>query len=659
MYIGEIKIENFRCFGEENDAFKMDVEPGLTAFVGENDSGKTAIIDALRFALRTRDQEYLRLSEEDFHRKPGAKEATKEIRVRCKFVSLDHDDKASFVEYLSYEEGDTVLYLNWIARDRSKQFGGRQFYASDYRTGTKAEGPSLDGEARELLKATYLRPLRDAEKALSTGRGSRLSQILQHTTEVRDHGEQYDPADPNPENLSVLAVGDYASDLLEKRQGIAKARERLNDEYLQKLSFAGDLLRGRVSVGKLGNETARLRQLLEKLELDLHNPDDLDAPSNRGLGSNNLLFMACELLLLSSEDDGIPLLLLEEPEAHLHPQRQLLLMQFLQQQAKPLEEGGRNLQVFITTHSPNLASKIPLNNLVLLQNGKPFPLRKDKTKLSESDYRFLERFLDVTKANLFFSRGILVVEGDAENILLPTLARLIGRDFNHHGISIINVGGTGLRRYAKILQRDDPKADGEIGIPVACITDLDVIPDSALLATGTVEALNKDTWPKSRRWKAHSEFTPDEIEARVVALRKKADGQSVATFVSDYWTLEYDLARSGLAEEVWLSAKLALADETIADGKKTYKDVVTEEKRIFNGIKSSANSSVESIAAEIYSLFTTGSKASKAIAAQYLAELLEKKCESEKLTPEQVQSLLPKYVVAAIKYVTPGEAKRS
>ena len=98
--------------------------------------------------------------------------------------------------------------------------------------------------------------------------------------------------------------------------------------------------------------------------------------ANRGLGSNNLLFMACELLLLGSEAEGFPLLLVEEPEAHLHPQRQLRLMQFLQQKAKEARADSQKIQIIVTTHSPNLASAIELDNLVLLSSGKAFPLSR-------------------------------------------------------------------------------------------------------------------------------------------------------------------------------------------------------------------------------------------------------------------------------------------
>ncbi|MCQ9136879.1 hypothetical protein KMS84_39905, partial [Streptomyces sp. IBSBF 2807] len=75
-------------------------------------------------------------------------------------------------------------------------------------------------------------------------------------------------------------------------------------------------------------------------------------------------------------------------------------------------------------------------------NGrKAYSLGKQHTKLDEGDYRFLARFLDVTKANLFFARGVLIVEGDAEAILLPALARLLEKDLTRHGVSVVNVGG--------------------------------------------------------------------------------------------------------------------------------------------------------------------------------------------------------------------------
>jgi putative ATP-dependent endonuclease of OLD family len=119
----------------------------------------------------------------------------------------------------------------------------------------------------------------------------------------------------------------------------------------------------------------------------------------------------------------------------------------------------------------------------MLEGGRAFSLAEGETKLGTGDYRFLERFLDVTKANLFFARGVIIVEGDAEALLLPTLARLLGADLTEHGVSVVNVGGTGLRRFSRIFQRSDG-ASPPVSIPVACVADMDVMPDCAPVILG-------------------------------------------------------------------------------------------------------------------------------------------------------------------------------
>ncbi len=446
-------------------------------------------------------------------------------------------------------------------------------------------------------------------------------------------------------------MGDYASALLGNREGIKIARERLNKKYLKPLSFSGDDLTGHISVSLAGDKDSRLRQLLEKLELELKD-EDADTPANRGLGSNNLLFMACELLLLGSEEDGFPMLLVEEPEAHLHPQRQLRLMQFLQDQAGTMRHDGQKIQIIVTTHSPNLASAIKLDNLVMMQDGRAFPLIAGKTGLEKSDYRFLERFLDVTKANLFFARGVLIVEGDGENILIPTLARLIGRDFSEHGVSIVNVGHTGLRRFARIFQRREPNKDGVIDVPVACVADIDVMPECAPAIIGKVK--EGDDWPdkRKRRWRAKSDFTQEELAARREEIRQRASGQNVQSFVSDEWTLEYDLAYSGLAEDVWIAAHLAGADDRINAGTRSKRSVEMVAKKRFEKL-TAQKPHKEELASKVYALFTTGKEVSKAITAQYLAERLERRVKDGEVTAETLKPCLPPYLVKAIEYAAP------
>ncbi|MGK0271885.1 MAG: putative ATP-dependent endonuclease of OLD family [Cocleimonas sp.] len=660
MILTELQIENFRIYGEGDKALKISLKTGVTAIVGENDAGKSSIIDAIRFALGTTDQDWYKLEESDFHKG----ESNREVRIACKFETLSEQELRAYVEYLTYdlsgEKKPPTLHVNWTAVDTGTVLKGKPFRRVEMRSGKKGNGPTFIQELRERLKATYLRPLRDAELALSSGRGSRLSQVLLQAKEIESSGDEYIPGSKTePELLGVLGIGDFANDLLENQQSISDTRNKI-DSHLTKLSLNGDELKSSIKVNNSkDSDNRRLRQLLEKLDLSLSDTDANKYFGKLGLGSNNLLFIACELLLMAQDDVGCKLLLIEEPEAHLHTQRQLNVMSYLQTQANKL-----GVQIIITTHSPNLASTINLDNIVMLQGGGAFSLEQGKTKLALSDYRFLARFLDVTKANLFFARGVMIVEGDAENVLLPTIAKLLGHDFTSHGVSIVNVGGVGLRRYAKIFQRVDENQ--LLNIPVACVTDMDVMPNCAPKIIGKVKpnqeypTLTKDC---RRQWRAKRDFNDDALNEYRSNIKEKASGQCVNTYVSDEWTMEYDLAYFGLADEMYIAAHLAKKDTSYAiKGEDFTDDELLKEKSLAKdtlqkiknsivamGISNAEGSELykEHLASNVYAMFNVGTKASKPMAAQYLADILESK-------PHCIdwQKKLPPYLVKAIKYVT-------
>lgn len=319
------------------------------------------------------------------------------------------------------------------------------------------------------------------------------------------------------------------------------------------------------------------------------------------------------------------------------------------------EEQARPVQVILTTHSPNLSSKIALDNLVLMHGRKAYSLGKQHTRLDEGDYRFLARFLDVTKANLFFARGLLVVEGDAEAILLPALAKLLGRDLTRHGVSVVNVGGVGLGRYARILQRARPE-QGILKIPVACISDMDVMPDCAPQILGLVENDDDPKWGAGRRkWRAIRDFGAD-AETRLERLaerrnsRKANDEQNVQTFVAGQWTLEYDLAYYGMARELLIAARLAEKDDPIHAGRDSPDQVIDLAITEYDALRTSGMSA-EQICSTIYELFHR-KVASKAITAKYLVDILEHRFPRIVVSSEGLEERLPGYLVDAITYVT-------
>lgn len=109
--------------------------------------------------------------------------------------------------------------------------------------------------------------------------------------------------------------------------------------------------------------------------------------------------------------------------------------------------------------------------------------------------------------------------------MLPAIAARVGRPFSDNGVSVVNVGHTGVMRYSNIFKRPDGSS---IPVQVASLRDRDIVPDA------TPPDIKGDL-------KAESDLTPTEHATRLNDMRA-GDGGSVKTFVSDRWTFEFDLA---------------------------------------------------------------------------------------------------------------------
>jgi len=639
MYLSSIKIRNFRCFGEDERVIHFN--NGLTLLVGENDSGKSAILDAIRIVLGTTDQNWHRIELSDFHNEDMAKE----ISIVCKFEDLTEAEQAAFLECLSYDSGcdkdsktDSLneikpcLYLHWNCKYLTNFTPPRTSVSIN--TGVNGDGQPPAADARELLRVTYLRALRDAYGDMQSGRNSRLSQIINSIENLNEGINEYSEG-VQLSSLSITGIADLSNKLLAEHPKLKKVNQDVSDILQTKLLLKSDKLSTRLQVsGTNAPEKKILTSLLEKLDLTVDKKESSN-PGRVGLGTSNVLSMACELLLNKSNNSS-SFLLIEEPEAHIHAQRQLKVIQSLQNEANSLSH-----QIILTTHSPLLASVVSLENIIVVKNGKTYSMAKGQTMLDTDDYLFLERYLDATKANLFFAKSVLIVEGPAEELLLPTVAKLLGRNFIDYGVSLVNVRGTGLRRFARIFQRTDNK--DLLDVKVACMTDRDIMPDCAPAICIDEVYVDKTKWPKieKRKWRTESDFTitveKDEKAEHIAAIKAKADGQYVQTFVSDHWTLEYDLAYSGLMDE--------LIDALVA-----VKYVDKNRSAKADEIRTAINSlpTKEEKASYLYSYFY-GDSTSKGECAQKLAMLLEKKYVGK---PDEFKAKLPKYIIDAIEYVT-------
>lgn len=690
MYLQTLNLWNFRRYGrkENNPGLTVRFHNGLNLLVGENDSGKTAIIDAIRYILGTQSNDYQRINEKDFY-KPIDGKRTSELQIECIFTDLSPSEAANYLEWLNFNsESNYELQI----RLKAKVVDNRVI--TDVRAGLDGADIQLDGAARELLRTTYLKPLRDAESELSPGYRSRLAQILKNHRLFQIQKDEDHPLVQFVKEANKQ-INAYFSEELTAFNEIAGTTEgkiitetgkeistHLN-KFLTEFLPEGDSNKAIFTISDV-----ELTDVLKKLSVIIDE-------NSSGLGTLNLLFIATELLLLQNESyTGLKLALIEEIEAHLHPQAQLRLIDFLQ-------NNKTKGQFILTTHSTTLASSIELKNLIICRENRAFPMGSQYTELVQSDYRFLERFLDATKSNLFFARGVILVEGDAENLILPTIAKIIGKPLHKYGVSIVNVGSTAFLRYSKIFLRRDKQV---MNIPVAIITDLDVRPieyyeekkleleifcvnksninqlkelskdfrfeeilDNVYESKSSFEDALRLIYPKKRfpngfkdkcftmaKFDINSEF----IEK--LRLKKKQDivsnlsKDNVMAFVSPQWTFEYDFALSKLREYIFKSVLLSKIDkngeEILLDKTEEILSAELLEKTKYWEENSYSD---KKVAYEIYKCLLN-KQASKATNAQFLAELLENEKDKEKISSVISSDPNINYLVNAILYVTKG-----
>lgn len=444
IWLSHLTIRNFRSCKQTEVKF----QPGVTLLVGENNAGKSNIVDAIRLGLDPLSGRRTRYFETD----DLTEDATGPIDIALEFKDATDFQKALFINGLDLESGTIKYQTSYSPPTREIPRGKR------VRTAGKPRGADSDFEARAKINCVYVEPLRDAKYQLASGNGRRLGTILNALLSEKEKRDFEQNAKDAFDKLSSEGPISTVSGTIQSH--LAALTDPIRSQTVE-VDF----------------ETPKLEKLARSLRMKMAekgtDPRDLDSS---GLGYANLLFLSTVLLELSVvRESELTILLIEEPEAHLHPQLQGVLLDFLRSAAKGefddttgVSIKGR-LQVIATTHSPSIASAVGVNDIVVVKSDKDsgtYALDLQSVdfgtgKTRENSIRKINQYLDATRSELLFARRVILVEGISEAVLLPAIAeRFLETDPQRlrkfKACTTIIVGSVDFGPYIKLLTHSSP-----------------------------------------------------------------------------------------------------------------------------------------------------------------------------------------------------------
>lgn len=465
MYLSELTIQRFRSCEDVVVKFR----PDLTVLVGENNGGKSNVIEAIRLLSLPLSGRRERYAEEDDLRRGSAETS---FTIEGRFSDLSAALKGLLVTAVPDPSVDkAILGMRHETKVAGSLRGRTSFFAGKFPESSPEPGSS------ELIRHVYLPPLRDAHKALGSGSASQIVSILKHFIGGRNEVEDA---------------------FLRHVQRGEEPHELINSVNSEIGSALGMLTKGvRPQTSSLDFHTEGLNDVARDLRFRLADagvtPQDIRAS---GLGFSNLLYMATVIVeLTNARDADLTVFLVEEPEAHLHPQLQMLVLEFLLEKAR--EASGRekepgqpegNIQVIVTTHSPNLTAWVSPEHLVVMRSKatqeeghEPEPKTVSvpiaELGISPRTLNKVGRYLDVTRSALLFGDRALLVEGIAEALIVPALARHVVFNANRDawqrfkGAVLASIEGVDFKPYVEVLLRQHEGTP--ISSRVVVITDAD------------------------------------------------------------------------------------------------------------------------------------------------------------------------------------------
>jgi len=460
MYLKILSIENFRSI----EQLTLNFRKGVNIIIGENNAGKTAIIDALRICLSygSQSREIYIKKDEDFYidcNNPASD--CSEIRFDLLFEVESSIERAIFTDFIKQDKGDPTkqtieLHFKYFleTKNDTKVLRWRVW-------GGENEGQPVPVEALQLISHTYLGALRNAsEKLRPHSYDNKIAKLFKNLKHFEDSSDQKTSLDLKKRNelakniQDSIQAGDWNKVIA---TGNKKVLEHITHSAINgkepniEFSFLPYTYEGIVD-----NIQAR------KPIFDLNTGDigqRYFRVSQNGLGENNLIYAGTVLGDLISQNDTddkdiyYNALLIEEPEAHLHPQKQNTFFQYL----SSLENS--DVQIFMTSHSPTITAKSNLDFITILQRqgNRITAFSINNSKLDEKNKIYLSKFLDVTKSQLFFANGTILVEGISEALLLPVFSKMIDEDIDKNGVEVVNLNGVAFEHFAKLFNSENEK----------------------------------------------------------------------------------------------------------------------------------------------------------------------------------------------------------
>ena len=503
MYIKEIKISNFRNFKEVSIPF----HEGVNVIIGHNNTGKSNLLRAIGLVLGYSDGRRLGTSDLFYETDVVTlKQRSPHIQIilvlhRSNSEDLDSAEMGLFSDMMTDPALSEEAQLRYEFKLDDTQ---EENYKTDVANATTA------GEIWKIIDHDYIRFYRNYRSGGSHVTGVNVSNALgqidfQFLDAIRDVSHDL-YAGYNPLLREVLNFFiDYSvkNDAIKTEDEIKEQLKTLRNDFVQQSSPLMQTLQGRLQNGKnvflkyaldtgatfngavpdfegevTENEMFAVLRMIIKYAVGIEVP-----ATYNGLGYNNLIYMS--LLLAKMQADSsitymkrnakvLSFLAVEECEAHLHPAMQYKFLQFLQDN----NANGHVRQIFMTSHSTQIASAVKLDDLICLTSpvlgqidvGYPRVIYREDNSADVASKQYVQRFLDATKADMFFANKLIFVEGIAEELLLPVFARYLDKNLTDEHVLVVNMGGRYFNHFLKLFDTNNPYT---INKKVVCLTDID------------------------------------------------------------------------------------------------------------------------------------------------------------------------------------------